>query len=180
MFLLPFGGKMRRSAGKAGRFAGLMLLLMVATCGHTGPQACGSGGSTGYFGQQVKNYTVTVTRGFRALCRTPPPSPSPWSKGREPKNANYVFRIALLAGIVALGGTIARAQDKTPSPSQSQGTSTVPGSYLLHRTGTGDAQPAPAASGCRAQAWTAPSPSSRLRLRCQSDGIAYFSYCPQD
>jgi peptidoglycan-associated lipoprotein len=32
--------------------------------------------------------------------------------------------IALLAGIVALGGTIARAQDKTPSPSQSQGTST--------------------------------------------------------
>jgi peptidoglycan-associated lipoprotein len=32
--------------------------------------------------------------------------------------------IALLTGIVALGGTMSRAQDKTPSPSPSQGAST--------------------------------------------------------
>jgi len=70
MFLLPFGGKMRRSAGKAGRFAGLMLLLMVATCATLGLTACGSGGSTGYFGQQVKNYTVTVTAASGALSHT--------------------------------------------------------------------------------------------------------------
>jgi hypothetical protein len=70
MFLLPFGGRMRRSAGKAGRFAGLMLLLMAATCATLGLTACGSGGGTGYFGQQVKNYTVTITATSGALSHT--------------------------------------------------------------------------------------------------------------
>jgi hypothetical protein len=70
MFLLPFGRKMRRSAGRAGRFAGLMLLLIVATCATLGLTACGSGGGTVYFGQQVKNYTVTVTATSGALSHT--------------------------------------------------------------------------------------------------------------
>jgi hypothetical protein len=70
MFLLPFAGKMRRSNGKARRFAGLMLLLMVATCAALGLTACGSGASTGYFGQQVKNYTAAITATSGALSHT--------------------------------------------------------------------------------------------------------------
>ena len=60
MFLLPFGGKMRQPAGRAGRFASLLLLILAATCATLGLTACGGRGS-GYFGQQVQNYTVTVT-----------------------------------------------------------------------------------------------------------------------
>jgi hypothetical protein len=70
MFLLPFGNKMRRSGGRAGRVAGLMLLLIVAACAAMGLTACGSGGGTGYFGQQVKNYTVTVTATSGALSHS--------------------------------------------------------------------------------------------------------------
>lgn len=70
MFLLPLGRRMRRSAGGAGRFAGLMLLLMVAACTALGLTACGSGGGTGYFGQKVKNYTVTITATSGALSHT--------------------------------------------------------------------------------------------------------------
>ena len=60
MFLLPFGRKMRRSAGRAGQFGCLLLLLLAATCATLGLTACGGGGS-GYFDQPVQNYTVTVT-----------------------------------------------------------------------------------------------------------------------
>jgi hypothetical protein len=70
MFMLPFGRRMRRSAGRAGRFAALMLLLMVAACATLGLTACGSGAATGYYGQQVKNYTVTITATSGALSHT--------------------------------------------------------------------------------------------------------------
>jgi len=69
IFLLPFGRRLRRAKGKAGRFAGLMLLLMVATCAVLGLTACGGGGS-GYFGQQQKNYSVIVTATSGALSHT--------------------------------------------------------------------------------------------------------------
>ena len=39
----------------------LMLLLGAATLAALGLTACGGGGGTGYFGQQVQNYTVTIT-----------------------------------------------------------------------------------------------------------------------
>jgi hypothetical protein len=69
MFLLPFGGKMRRSARWAQRFAGLLLLVLAATCATLGFTACGGGGS-GYFGQPVQNYTVTVTATSGSLSHT--------------------------------------------------------------------------------------------------------------
>jgi hypothetical protein len=69
MLLLPFGRKMRRSTGRAGRFAGLLLLMLAATCGALGLTACGGGGS-GFFGQQIKTYTVTITGTSGALSHT--------------------------------------------------------------------------------------------------------------
>jgi len=69
MFLLPFGEKMRRSARRAQRFAGLLLLVLAATCATLGFTACGGGGS-GYFGQPVQNYTVTVTATSGSLSHT--------------------------------------------------------------------------------------------------------------
>jgi hypothetical protein len=70
IFLLPFGRRLTKSAGKAGRFAGLMLLLMVATFAALGLTACGGGGDSGYFGQQQKNYSVIVTATSGALSHT--------------------------------------------------------------------------------------------------------------
>jgi ABC-type transporter Mla subunit MlaD len=70
MILLPFGGKMRRSAGRAGRFAGLLLLILAATGAVLGLAGCG--GTSGYFGQQQRNYTVTVTATSGALSHTTP------------------------------------------------------------------------------------------------------------
>ena len=69
MILLPFGSKMRRSAGRAGRFVGLLLLLLAATGAALGLTGCGGTGS-GYFGQQQRNYTVTITATSGALSHT--------------------------------------------------------------------------------------------------------------
>jgi hypothetical protein len=68
MILLPFGSKMRRSAGRAGRFAGLLLLILAATGAALGLAGCG--GASGYFGQQQRNYNVTVTATSGALSHT--------------------------------------------------------------------------------------------------------------
>ena len=70
MFLLPFTGRMRRPWGRLGRLARLMLLLMAVTCAVLGLTACGGGGSTGYFGQQEKNYTVTITAASGTLSHS--------------------------------------------------------------------------------------------------------------
>ncbi len=69
MILLPFGSKMRRSAVRAGRFVGLLLLLLAATGAALGLTGCGGTGS-GYFGQQQRNYTVTITATSGALSHT--------------------------------------------------------------------------------------------------------------
>jgi hypothetical protein len=69
MILLPFGSKMRRSADRAGRFVGLLLLLLAATGVALGLSSCG-GTSSGYFGQQQRSYTVTVTATSGALSHT--------------------------------------------------------------------------------------------------------------
>jgi hypothetical protein len=67
MLLLPFGTKLRRSAGRAGRLAALLLLMLAATGAAVGLTACGGGG---YFGQQVRNYTLTITATSGALSHT--------------------------------------------------------------------------------------------------------------
>jgi hypothetical protein len=69
MFLLPFGRRLRRRTGKAGRIVGLVLLLLAVTCAALGLSACGGGGS-GYFGQQIQTYTLTVTATSGALAHT--------------------------------------------------------------------------------------------------------------
>lgn len=60
MFLLPFGGKMRRSRRKAGKFIGLLILALTAICVTVSLAGCG-GTRTGYFGQQPTNFSVTLT-----------------------------------------------------------------------------------------------------------------------
>jgi len=69
IFLLPFGGRMRRSRGRAGRFVGLLLLTLALTCAALGFTACGGGGN-GFFGQQVQTYTVTITGTSGGLTHT--------------------------------------------------------------------------------------------------------------
>jgi hypothetical protein len=71
MFLLPFATRVRRRPGKTARVVGTLLLLLAATCAALGLAACGgSNGGKGYFGQQVQNYTVTVTATSGALSHT--------------------------------------------------------------------------------------------------------------
>jgi len=69
IFLLPFGRKLRRPAGKAGRFLCLLLLLLAAAGATLGLTSCGST-SSGYFGQQSRSYTVTITATSGALSHT--------------------------------------------------------------------------------------------------------------
>ena len=69
IFLLPLGGRMRRSRGRAGRFVSVLLLALALTCAALGFTACGGGGN-GFFGQQVQNYTVTITGTSGALSHT--------------------------------------------------------------------------------------------------------------
>lgn len=59
MLLLPFAGKIRRSAGKGSRI-GLFLLLAIVGTSMGGLSACGTQNS-GFLGNQQTTYTLTVT-----------------------------------------------------------------------------------------------------------------------
>ena len=69
MFLLPFGRKLGRSRGRAGIFLCLLLLVLAATGAALSLAGCG-GTRSGYFAQQTRNYTVTVTATSGALSHT--------------------------------------------------------------------------------------------------------------
>jgi len=73
IFLLPLGsrlgGKMRCSAGRAGKLGCLLLLGLAATCATLGLTACGGGGS-GYFVHPLQSYTVSVTATSGALSHS--------------------------------------------------------------------------------------------------------------
>jgi hypothetical protein len=47
----------------------VLLLALALTCAALGFTACGGGGN-GFFGQQVQNYTVTITGTSGALSHT--------------------------------------------------------------------------------------------------------------
>jgi len=61
---------MRRSAGKLGRMAALLLLLVAGAASMAGLTGCGS--STGYFDQPRQTYTVTVTATSGTLTHSTP------------------------------------------------------------------------------------------------------------
>ncbi len=70
LLLLPFSRRMRRSAGRFGRLAAMVLLLTAGAAGMAGLTGCGS--STGYFDQPQKAYTVTVVAKSGALTHSTP------------------------------------------------------------------------------------------------------------
>jgi len=68
ILLLPFGGRIRRAAGKHGRTA-CLLLLALAGISSTGLIGCASQ-SSGYFGSPQTSYTLTVTATSGALSHS--------------------------------------------------------------------------------------------------------------
>src|SRR5208282_728283 len=68
MLLLPFGGRIRRAAGKRGRSA-CPLLLAVAGVSLIGLVGCASK-TSGFFGSPQTSYTLTVTATSGALSHS--------------------------------------------------------------------------------------------------------------
>ena len=68
LLLLPFSGRLRRSAKKLSRFASLALLLLAAAGALAGLTGCGVG--EGIFAQPQQSYTVTVTGTSGALSHS--------------------------------------------------------------------------------------------------------------
>ena len=59
LLLLPFVGRMRRTGKKLSRMLAVLLLLAAGAAAMTGLSGCSS--TSGFFGQEQKSYTVTVT-----------------------------------------------------------------------------------------------------------------------
>jgi hypothetical protein len=59
LFLLPFVGRLRKAGKRFSRILSVLLLLAAGTAVMAGMSGCGS--TIGFFGQQQKSYTVTVT-----------------------------------------------------------------------------------------------------------------------
>jgi len=68
LLLLPFSGRLRRRAGKLGRYASLVLLLLAGAGALAGLTGCGV--SEGIFAQPQQSYTVTVTGTSGALSHS--------------------------------------------------------------------------------------------------------------
>jgi hypothetical protein len=68
LLLLPFAGRMRRSARGLGRIAAMLLLLIASAGAVAGLTGCGS--STGFFGQTQQTYNVTITGTSGALSHS--------------------------------------------------------------------------------------------------------------
>jgi len=68
LLLLPFSGKLRRRAGRLGRYASLLLVLVASVSAMAGLTGCGTG--IGIFAQAPKTYTFTVTGTAGALSHS--------------------------------------------------------------------------------------------------------------
>jgi hypothetical protein len=68
LVLLPFAGRLRRSGKRLGRLISVLLLLAVGIAAVSGISACGTG--NGFFAQQEKTYTVTITGTSGALSHS--------------------------------------------------------------------------------------------------------------
>ncbi len=68
MLLLPFAGRLRRTAKRLNRTVSLLLLLAAGFAATAGLSGCGS--SNGFFGQQQQTYTITITATSGTLSRS--------------------------------------------------------------------------------------------------------------
>ena len=68
LLLLPFAGRLRRSGKRLGRTLSILLLMAAGIAATAGISACGSTG--GFFAQQQKSYTITITGSSGQLSHT--------------------------------------------------------------------------------------------------------------
>jgi hypothetical protein len=68
MLLLPFAGRMRRTGKRLGRIVSLLLILAAGAAAMSGLSGCAS--NNGFFSQQQKAYTVTLTVTSGTLSRS--------------------------------------------------------------------------------------------------------------
>jgi large repetitive protein len=68
LILLPFARRMRCAGRRMGRMLSVLLLLFAGMAAVAGVSGCGS--SSGFFGQQQKSYTITVTATAGALSHS--------------------------------------------------------------------------------------------------------------
>jgi hypothetical protein len=59
LLLLPFAGKLRRAGKKLGKTVSLLMLLGAGIAATIGMNGCGA--TNGFFAQQQKTYTMTIT-----------------------------------------------------------------------------------------------------------------------
>jgi hypothetical protein len=70
LVLLPFAGRLRRSARRLGRMMSVLLLLTAGMAAAAGISACGGSSASGFFAQPQQSYTVTVTGTSGALSHS--------------------------------------------------------------------------------------------------------------